>query len=122
MRVLLAMCLIMVGLIVVTCVQLQATMCEIPAPVPEGAREKTSILQNRTIFQTVASLKQTSPRLREIMHGLRVANPTWECRIFEDQDIDAYVRLHWAGTRQEQYFFPSREIMGPRARTCGDIW
>jgi mannosyltransferase OCH1-like enzyme len=119
MRVLLAMCLIMVGFIVVTCVQLQAAMCEIPTPVPEGAREKTSILRHRTIFQTVASLKQTSPRLREIMHGLRVANPTWECRIFEDQDIDAYVRLHWAGTREEKAFFSISRDYGP-ARA--DLW
>jgi hypothetical protein len=116
---LLTACLVLVCLIVVACMEMQAKTNEIPLQVFLDTLEKNPILQNTTIFQTVASLAQTSPRLREIMHGLQARNPTWGYRLYEDADIDEYVRLHWAGTREERAFFSLSRDYGP-ARA--DLW
>jgi mannosyltransferase OCH1-like enzyme len=81
--------------------------------------EKSPLVQNKTIFQTVASLAKISPQLREIMYGLRAMHPEWGYRLYEDADIDEYVRQHWAGTREERAFFSLSRDYGP-ARA--DLW
>jgi mannosyltransferase OCH1-like enzyme len=117
---LLAACLgVLVCLIVLSCMGLRSKTNEIPLQVFRCALEKSPIIKNTTIFQTVASLALTSPRLRKIMQELQARNPTWGYRLYEDEDIDEYVRLHWAGTKEERAFFSlSRDYGAARA----DLW